>query len=236
MRQSPAGQGFAREQLEDRQPAALESVGRTCQINPPDAEFLLADLMAGSVGVRLKPVDPMPKGACVVLAQAFRVDDFQSFRGHSLDDPRNVHELTAGKDVFLHEIADAAAQAYRAEQILRDAVIENPSSRLEGAVYFPEVAREIMLADMLEHADAGDLVVRGVSRQIGVIEQLHPYAAAQAQLGDLRADVVVLILRERNAGRVDAVLLCGPEDQPAPTAPNIDEVVTWLQAELAADQ
>src|ERR1700675_3691898 len=59
MRQPPAGQGFAREQLEDRQPAALERVGRARKVNPPDAEFLLADFVAGSIGVRLEPVDPM---------------------------------------------------------------------------------------------------------------------------------------------------------------------------------
>ena len=171
-----------------------------------------------------------------MLAQAFRVDDFQSFRGQSLDNPGNVHELAAGKDVFLHEIADAAAQAFYAELILGDAVVENPSSGLEGPVYFPEVAREIMLADMLEHADAGDLVVRGVGRQIVVIEQLHAHAPGQAQLRDLGADVVVLILRERNAGRVDAVVLSGPEDQPAPTASDIEEFIAGLQAELAADE
>src|SRR6202158_2090612 len=236
MRQTPAGQGFAREHLEDRQPATLECVSRARKVNPPDAEFFLADFATGSVGVGLEPVDPMPEGACVMLAQAFRVDDFQSFRRQTLHDSGNMHELAAGKDVFLDEIADTAAQAFRAELILRDAVVENPSSGLEGAVYFPEVAREIMLADMLEHADAGDLVVRGVSRQIGVIEQLHPYAPAQAQLGDLRADVVVLILRERNAGGVDAVVLGGPEDQGAPAASNIEEFIARLQAELAADQ
>ena len=93
-----------------------------------------------------------------------------------------------------------------------------------------------MLADMPEHADAGDLVVRGVRRQIGVVEQLHPYAPAQAQLGDLGVDIVVLILRERDAGRVDAIVLCGPEDQSAPTASNIQEFFARPQAELAADE
>ena len=178
----------------------------------------------------------MREGARVMLAQGFRVDDFQSFRGQALDDPGKVHELAAGKDVFLDEVADAAAQALYAELILGDAMVENPSSGLEGPVYFPEVAWEIMLADMFEHADAGDLVVRGISRQIGVVEQLHSYAPVQAQLGNLGVDIVVLILRERDAGRVDAVVLCGPEDQSAPTASDIEEFFARLQAELAADE
>src|ERR1022692_219855 len=235
MRQLSVGQRLTGEQLKDRQPSAFESVGRTGQVDAPDAEFFLANLATGRVSVGLQPVDPLPQGARVVLAQRLGVDDFQTFRGNALGDSRNMDELSARKDVFLHEIANSAAQAFSAHLILREAVVEHPSAGLENPIDFPEIARKIMRADVFEHTDAGDLVVSGVVWQIGIIDELHANAPDEAQFRNFRADISVLILRQGDAGGADPVILGGPEDQSTPTAADIEEFFVGLQSKLAAD-
>src|SRR5208282_4522035 len=139
VRQLAVGKRPTGEQLKNRQPAALERVRRSGEVDAPDAEFLLADLAPRGVGVALQPVDPVPQGARIVLAQRLRVDQLQSGAGETLDHPRYVRELPTGKNIFLDEIADAAAQAVSAYPVMRDAVIEHQPAGFEDAPYLAEV-------------------------------------------------------------------------------------------------
>ncbi len=71
--------------------------------------------------------------------------------------------------------------------------------------------------------------------QIEVVEEPHVDLAGQAQLGDLRAHVIELVLRQRDAARLDAVVLRGPEDQAAPAAADVEQGLAGLEHQLAAD-
>ena len=75
-----------------------------------------------------------------------------------------------------------------------DAVVHQQAAGLQQAVDLREVGRQLGAADMLEHADRGDLVERLVLGQLAVVEQLHRHAAAQAALVDQPVDVGMLVL------------------------------------------
>src|SRR5437762_514003 len=111
----------------------------SCKIDAPNTEPFLADLAPRNFGVCLEPIGPVPERTRVVLAQRLAIDELESFRRKSLDHARDLCELTAGKDVFLDEIADAAAEARRAEPVVGDAVVENEAAGLEHAPNLAEV-------------------------------------------------------------------------------------------------
>ena len=129
MRQPAAGQRLAREQLPDRQPAALERVRRAREVDAPDAELLLADLRARGVGVRLEAVEPAPQRLRVVLAQRLGIDELEPGAREAVDHRRDMRELAAREHVLLDEIADAAAEARRAQDVERDPVVQHEAAR-----------------------------------------------------------------------------------------------------------
>src|SRR5579862_4651555 len=49
VRQLAVRKGLAREQLKERQPAALERVGGPCEVDPPDAKLFLSNLASGGL-------------------------------------------------------------------------------------------------------------------------------------------------------------------------------------------
>src|SRR2546425_256215 len=127
-----------------------------------------------------------------MLAQGFGVEELEAVGGEPFDDSQYVRDLPAREDVFVDEIADAAAEAIPARPVMRDAVVEHQPAGLEDAPDLAEVARVVGNANVLEHADTGDLVEKPIFGQVEVIEQLHADAAAETQLGDFRLDVIVL--------------------------------------------
>ena len=235
MRELALGKRPPGQQLKYRQPSALERVRRSGKVDAPNTELFLADFAPGSIGVALQAVDPVPQGACVVLAQSLRVDQLQSGAGETLDHPRHVRKLSARKDIILDEIADAAAQAIDAEPVVGDAVIEYQAAGLEDALYLAEVTRVVAHADMLEHADAGDLIELLALGQIDIIAESHANAIAESELSDLRLYMFVLILRQRNAGRPDAIALRGAKNQSAPAATDVQKLFARFEQQLAAD-
>src|SRR5437867_157321 len=225
MRQSPTGQRLARKELENRQPATVKRVRGSREIDAPDAKLFLADFAARRLGMRLQAVDPVPQRACIVLAQRFRVDELQTLGRKTFDHPRDVRELSTGEYVLLHEVADPAAETLDPELVLRDPVVEHQSTWLEQAEDLAEVARIVANSNVLEHADARDLVVELALRQVQIVEQLHANLIAQAELGDAGADVLVLVLRQRDTGRLDAIVLRGPKDEAAPATADIEQLL-----------
>ena len=99
----------------------------------------------------------------------------------------DVRELAAREHVFLDEVADAAAEALCAERVVRDAVVQHEPAGLQDPADLAEIAREARDADVLEHADARDLVVRLVVGQVEVVEQLDLDAVPRARARRSRA-------------------------------------------------
>ena len=146
-----------------------------------------------------------------------------------------MQQLAAGKDVALHEVAEAGAELMVAGAAGGDAVVQQQPARLEQAVDLGEVGRQLGPADMLEHAHRGDLVERLVVRKAAVVEQVHPYPPGQAALLDDLVDVGVLVAAEGDAARLHAVVLGRVQQEAAPAGADVEEALAFLQHQLAAD-
>ncbi len=148
----------------------------------------------------------------------------------------DVIELRPGKDVFEdHALAgaDLAEVVDIALGPAGDAVVEEDAAGAEQAVDLTEIGRIVGDADVLVHADAGNLVVGAVERQ--VVGERHGHPVGQAEPPDLGLAIVVLRLRQGHAMGGDAVVLGGVAQQRAPAAADVEEQLPRLQPQLAAD-
>ena len=84
-----------------------------------------------------------------------------------------MSELSAWKHVFVDERSDVATQLVAIHRIQRDAVIQDEATGSQQPIDLAEINRQIPAAHVLEHTDAGDLVVRCVFRDIAIIAKLH---------------------------------------------------------------
>ena len=98
-----------------------------------------------------------------------------------------------------------------------------------------EVGRQHRAADMLEHADRGDLVPRFVFRQRAVVEQLHLHAALQPALVDQRLTCACWFFDSVMPVALHAVVLGRPQQQAAPAGADVEEALALAQHQLAAD-
>ena len=88
---------------------------------------------------------------------------------------------------------------------------------------------------MLEHADARDLVVEALAGMVAIILQQHAAPVLQPRRADALRRQPELVFRERDAGRIDAVLLGGPHDERAPAAADVEEALARREPQLGAD-
>ena len=235
MRQAAVGERLAREELPQRQPAPVERVRGARHVDAPYAKLLFAHFRARHVRVAFEALDPVPERLRVMLAQRLRIDDLESRVRHAADDTRHVRQFAAREHVFLDEVADAAAQLRGAKLVVRDPMVQHEPAGLENPMDFAEVAAKVAHAHMLEHADAGDLVVQRGRGQVEIVPKLDADAFLQTGLLDPGRDEIVLILRQRDAGRLDAVMLRRPEDQATPAAADVEHPLAGRETKLAAD-
>ncbi len=116
-----------------------------------------------------------------------------------------------------------------------DAVVEDSAAGLQHAGDLARVLVDLRLADVLDHADAGDRIEAFLA-QVAVIHhpELDPVVhsgLARQLLRQLR-----LRLRERDAPDRGAVLARGVDRQASPAAADVEHALAGLQLELAADQ
>ena len=117
----------------------------------------------------------------------------------------------------------------------RDAVVEEQAARSQQRVHRLHVGIELGPPDVLVHADARDLVEWRLV-DLAVVEHAHLGAVGQAGCLDPPARELRLRLRERHAERAHAVAGRGVQDERAPATADVEQALTRLQAQLAADQ
>ena len=147
----------------------------------------------------------------------------------------DVQQLAAGKDVLLDELAHAGAELAGVDAAGRDAVVHHQAAGLEQAEDLAEVGGHVDLPHMLEHAHRGDLVEALRLVQFAVVAQFHAHPALQALFLDQPLNMRMLVLRQRDAGGVDAVVLRRPHQQAAPAGADVQELLAGLEHQLAAD-
>src|SRR5574340_1630855 len=230
-----AADALARQHLPQFHPAMFKRVGGTRHVNAPDAIFLLADQAARLVGVLLQPGHPVPQGLAVMNPQILGVEAFEAAAGCGAQHIRGMHQLTTRKDIVLDEFRNAAAQPAGLGLSRGDAMVEHQPTRLQQCMDLVEISGQIEASDVLEHADAGYLVVAVMLGYIAVIHAAHFDAPDQTTLGDLPADVRMLVVRQGNADRSHTIALGCMQDQAAPTAANVEKLLVRLEVELATD-
>ena len=116
-----------------------------------------------------------------------------------------------------------------------DAVVEQPAPGHEQLVEPLEVRLELGEADVLEHPDRADRVVRAVV-DVAVVLQPDLDRSGEPGLGDPLLRELGLAPRDRDADGAHAVVARRVHDHPAPTAADVEQAHARLERELAADQ
>ena len=147
----------------------------------------------------------------------------------------DVQQLAARKNVFADEVAHARAQLPVFNTARRNAMVQGQPARGQQAHDLAKVGVHVGLPDMLEHANRRYFVKGPVFGQVAVVAQLDAHPLAQAlgvyQLLHMR----MLVFRQRDAGRIDAVMLGRPQQQRAPAGADVEEAFAGLEHQLAAD-
>src|SRR5690554_2591912 len=170
-------------------------------------------------------------------AQSLHVMHLEAGRLHLLGRMPDVIELGAWKDVLQNHAlaaADTAELALLALGTAGDAVIEEDAPVRQQIADLAEIGGITGDADMLVHADAGDLVPAAL--QIAVVLQLDGHAVLQSERCNLVLCKFELLLGQGHTVGFRAVVLRRMTQQRAPAATDVEEAFAGLQAQLAADE
>src|ERR1700736_5664799 len=163
-----------------------ESVRRRRHVEPPHTKSMISDKRDRVVALLLERTYPVAKRHRVMFAQALDVPRFESRSFGRRDHMVRGRQLPIGKYVLVDE---RVGSPERAENSLADrlrpcfaktdySVIQEQPTGLESAVRRCEVNRQVTESDVLDHPDAGDLVVAVTSRECAVISYCHSTAIA----------------------------------------------------------
>ena len=182
---------------------ALEAEPRPGHVQPPDPGRALADLGDRLVPVLVQVRAPAGQRLGVVLAQVLLVPDLEARVVHQRDQVAGRLELAVGEHVPVDEPVRPPGGLGAVGT--GDAVVQQPPLRLQLAVQEREVAGQLGLADVLGQPDRADRVEAGL-RHVPVVEVPHLGQVRQAPLLDGPLRPQRLLLGQRDAERLDAVL------------------------------
>ena len=114
-----------------------------------------------------------------------------------------------------------------------DRVQHHDAVVLQQLLHLAEVLDVVGDADMLEHADRDDAVV--AVGLLAIVEQLEAHPVGEAALQRAAARDVVLLLRQGDAGHVDAVLLAEEQAHAAPARADVEHLLAGHQQHLRGD-
>ena len=184
-----------------------------------------------SARMRLEVGQPVAQRERIVLAQRLDVADLEAGFLHRRHDVGHRMQLTVREDVAGQEGVGRRGLGVQAG----DAVVEEQPAGTQQRVHGARIGVELLAADVLVHADAGDLVERAVG-DLAVVADADLDAVGEAGGLDPLACELGLGLRERDADAVHAVVLGGVDQQRAPAAADVEQALALGQSELAADE
>ncbi|MNN36494.1 hypothetical protein D3C81_1503930 [compost metagenome] len=145
-----------------------------------------------------------------------------------------MRQFAVGKHVAVDELAAAAADRPTIGVLGGDAVVQHQAAGSDGLLQGAEVQWQVGVADVLEHADADHLVEAPVRRQVAVVLQLQLHAILQALGRHPLARQLELLAAEGDAVDLGTELTGGKARQPTPAATDVQQPLTGLQTQLAA--
>ena len=132
-----------------------EGLGRASHVEPPDAIGLEIDVVEQVALAAFEAVDPVVQGALVVLAETLDIAQLEAGVLRLGGDDRQRGQRSIGKDVLADE---GRPLLFVLVERRDDAVVQEGAAGLQQLFDGVEVGAEVLPADVLEHADAGDLV------------------------------------------------------------------------------
>lgn len=116
-------------------------------------------------------------------------------------------------------------------------MVEKDAARPQETAHGAEVLRQILLAHVLEHADAGNLVegMRDAIR-LAIVPQFDGATLRQAGLLNPALGYLLLLPAQRNALRVRVIVAGGMQHQAAPATADVQKTFERPEAQFAADQ
>src|SRR4051794_37880129 len=217
--------------LVDRREPRLESAAGGAQIEPPDACALRARKPRRLIDVVVEPPGPVAQRLGVVVAEALDVVDLETCALERERDPRQVQWVRVGEDVALAE--RTRGRIVVAEPC--DAVVQYPAAVDDQRAELRRVLVYPLVADVLDHADAGDRI-EALTADLALVLDADVHLVGHTRFGSTPARDPSLRLRQRDAGDVDVVLLRGMDHPAAPAAAHVEHALPGLQVELRADQ
>src|SRR4051812_3835494 len=141
--------------LVDRREAGVETIARGAQVQAPDANTLRPGKADRLVEVVVESLRPMAERLRVVVAEVLDVLDLEPRPFERERDARQVQGVGVGEDEALGERAGVGVGVSEP----RDAVVQQAAAGLQQRCQLLGVDVDLLLADVLDHADAGDCVV-----------------------------------------------------------------------------
>src|SRR5215471_10001593 len=155
--------------------------------------------------------------------QRLDIGDLEARRSHLVQYQRYVRHLAVREHVAVDEFPRAQPDPAAVGIARGDAVVQYQPVLGEQRADFLEVTLQMPESDVLEHADARDLVVDPLTRDFAVVLEPHFAAALQSLLADAPGRELELIVAERHAGRACPELLRRAHDERAPAAANVEK-------------
>ena len=121
-------------------------------------------------------------------------------------------------------------------ELVRDPVIEVEAAVVQHVPHAAEERGIVGDAHVLDHADRGDLVVARARRNVAEVAVLDEAAPGKPLPRDPLRRPVRLRPGQGHAVGAHPIVLRGPDGQGAPAAADVEERLTGLQAQLAADE
>ena len=135
-----------------------------------------------------------------------------------------------GEDVALGEGSRLGVPVAQA----RDAVVEQSPARGEQAGEARGVGVDLVVADVLDHADRGDGIER--SRELAPVHHLHVYAIGETRRLDVLARELSLGRGQRHGLDEDTVATRRVDRERAPATADVEDMLALAQSELLAHE
>src|SRR4051812_9298112 len=217
--------------LVDRREAALEAAPRRAQVDAPDPQALGPGQAQRLVAALVQPARPVAQRLRVVGREALDVLGGEARGLERVQDPREMQRRGVGEDEALGEGPGLGVTMAQPS----DAVVEQLAARLQQRLQPPGVLVDLRVADVLDHADAGDRV-EALAGQLAVVGDADVDLVGDAVLRGQVARALRLRLGERDPGHVDAVARGGVDGEAPPAAADVEDALAALEPELGADE
>src|SRR6266849_10822471 len=226
---------LAGEYLVDVHPLVFEAVRAAGETDLPDAVALVPCGRDRLLPVLFQAPGPLDASTCVVAPQRLGVGNLEPRERHLAKHERKMRELPVREYVAVDEFPRTQPHPAVIGIARRDAVIHDEPALGQQRSDFREISLEMEQADMLEHADARDLVENALARNIAVVLQANLAAALEPLFPDPPRGEFVLIPAEGDARCPGAILLGRAQDERTPAAADVQKPLARPEQELVED-